>query len=397
MPSRAPVIARIRLARTPWRLYSVPALLVLGAVALAALAVVEPIAMAAPVRWAALGGTALLALVGVLVAAWLLSIRLDVEEAAVRLRWLGGERVYVLTPGQVTRVKLRGRDAARLRTRTGWFGWGLGRGRLRGEEDVEVVRLARTATVILVPTARGRLAVAPASEEELVSALTAAARARERLDEPARRSEEAPPDPAPPDPAPPSQPAEAPPPIPRPAAEPEAEPGPRVLTGIERAMLEERLARERELAAAAASQEPTEVREPSAAAGVGAAGPGAGAAAPPNPAAIGAPAARPTRLERVRIGGRAAKHLGRPRPTVAFVFVPLVGAGIVWGVAFLLGRLPEPQTDLGRLTALALVLAGPATSVGAIMALAWWPRIVGVVVTSGLAASVFVGRALLGA
>jgi hypothetical protein len=79
------------------------------------------------------------------------------------------------------------------------------------------------------------------------------------------------------------------------------------------------------------------------------------------------------------------------------VFVPLVGAGIVWGAATALGRLPDPTSDLGRLTALALVLAGPGTSFGAVMARAWWPRLVGVVVTSGLAAAVFVGRALFGA
>jgi hypothetical protein len=78
------------------------------------------------------------------------------------------------------------------------------------------------------------------------------------------------------------------------------------------------------------------------------------------------------------------------------VLLPLVGAGAVWGVATAQGRLPDPATDIGRLTSLGLVLAGPATSVGAIMARAWWPRLVGVVVTSGLASAVFVGRAILG-
>jgi hypothetical protein len=55
-----------------------------------------------------------------------------------------------------------------------------------------------------------------------------------------------------------------------------------------------------------------------------------------------------------------------------------------------------PETDIARLTALGLVLAGPAASVGAIMALAWWPRLVGIVVAGGLVASVLVGRVLLG-
>jgi hypothetical protein len=89
-------------------------------------------------------------------------------------------------------------------------------------------------------------------------------------------------------------------------------------------------------------------------------------------------------------------RIGRPRPSAAFVLLPLLGTGGVWLAASLTGRLPEPGTELGRLTSLGLVLAGPATSVGAIMARQWWPRLVGVVVTSGLAAAVFVGRSLLG-
>ena len=61
-----------------------------------------------------------------------------------------------------------------------------------------------------------------------------------------------------------------------------------------------------------------------------------------------------------------------------------------------MGEIPEAGSDLARITALGLVLAGPATSVGAIMALAWWPRIVGIVVAGGLAAAVFIGRSLVG-
>jgi hypothetical protein len=79
------------------------------------------------------------------------------------------------------------------------------------------------------------------------------------------------------------------------------------------------------------------------------------------------------------------------------VLLPLVGAGAALGVGISLGRMPSPGTDLWRLTALALVLAGPAATIGAIMARVWWPRLVGVVVAGGLAAAVFVGRALVGA
>jgi hypothetical protein len=249
---------------------------------------------------------------------------------------------------------------------------------LRDVEDVEVVRLAGTATVILVPTERGRLAIAPSSEDELIDALSRAAQARQRLE---RFIAEAPsaPEGEPVAATPPEEPS-------WPEPDPEPEPGPPALTGIERALLEERLAREREEAQAAAGESISSAPD----------------ALPENtpqamPAAGVEETAAPSRRGRWLRGSRGVPRTGRPRPSAAFVFVPIVGAGIVWIAATALGRLPDPTSDVGRLTALALVLAGPATSVGAIMARAWWPRIVGVVVTSGLAASVFVGRALLGA
>lgn len=371
MPSEVPPIAHIRLARSPARLFALPALLVLAAVGLLILAVPGPLRMGEAAWYASLAAAGLLALVAVAVAVRLLSVRLDVEEASVRLHWLGGDRRYALAPGPVTRVRLRGENASRLRARSRWLGWGLGRARLRDEEDVEVVRLARTATVILVPTERGRLAIAAASEEELIDALSRAARARQRLEQLAAAAPTTDAGAEPPGPT-----GEAAPPDPLP------EPDPHILTGIERALLEERLAREREEATAAPA--PAAVApEPI----------GDARATPAGTDAV----APPTRRGRWRAGGSGVGRLGRPRPSAAFVLVPLVGAGIVWGAASALGRLPDPTSDLGRLTSLALVLAGPATSVGAILARAWWPRLVGVVVTSGLAASVFVGRALLGA
>ena len=81
---------------------------------------------------------------------------------------------------------------------------GIGRARLREHEQIEVVRLAPTPTAILVPTERGRLAIAPASDDELLDALSRAARARQRLadlSEPAAVVE-APPPPAEPEPEP---------------------------------------------------------------------------------------------------------------------------------------------------------------------------------------------------
>jgi hypothetical protein len=298
----------------------------------------------------------LLAGIGVVIAFRLLTLRLEIEEAAVRARWLGGERRYPLVPGPVTRVRLRGENASPMRSRTGWLGWTIGTAVLRGEERVQVVRLAPTATAILVPTEAGRLAIAAASESELIDALSRAARARQRLEELAEA--------LPADEAEPEQP-------------PEAEAEPHVLTGIERAELEERLALERARAEAQAAE--------AAASGV-----------PAQPAAEIEESAAPDRPVGRWRRGSAGVRIARPRPSAAFVLLPLLGAGAVWLAATLNGRLPEAGTDLGRLTSLGLVLAGPATSVGAIMARAWWPRLVGVVVTSGLAAAVFVGRALLG-
>ena len=68
-------------------------------------------------------------------AVMLLSVRLDVEVATLRLRWMGGERRYTLVRGAVTRVPLHGPEAARLRPRFGALGWGLGKARLRGDEQ----------------------------------------------------------------------------------------------------------------------------------------------------------------------------------------------------------------------------------------------------------------------
>ena len=363
MPSRIPPIAHIRLARSPLRLVAVPALLVATGIALAVAAVLGPMRFMQPAWIALVAAGAVVALFGLFIAIRLLSVRLDVEEAAVRVRWLGGERVHPLVPGPVTRVRLRGEHASSLRSRTGWLGWTLGRATLRGDEPIQIVRLARTATAILVPTEDGRLAIAAASEAELIEALSRAARARQRLEDLARS-------------APPA--AE-----PEPATAPDVEESPpdepHVLTGIERAELEERLARERELAAAAA-----------------AAASSATTADEAMPALAPAPDAGEVRATGRWRRGRTTVRLGRPRPSAAFVLLPLVGSGLVWGLATVGGRLPDAGSDLGRLTSLGLVLAGPATSVGAIMARAWWPRLVGVVVTSGLAAAVFVGRALLG-
>jgi len=363
MPDRAPPpIARVRLSRSLVRMLVLPGLLLV----LAAAAAVGGILLVPGLRGLLIAGTAgVLALVALVVAAILLSIRLDVEEAAVRIRWLGGLRVYTLSPGPITRVRLRGDNASSLRSSRRLLGWQLGRAVLRGEETIEVVRLAPTSTAILVPTDRGRLAIGAAREDELLDALARAARARQRQEELAAV-------------APPSDVAEA------SEATSEDEEGPARMTGIERAVFERLMAEER--AATGAEPSPPGVA-PAAIAETLEAGAGS--------APVAAPSRRkrrlPTAWARRQIG-----PLGRPGPSVVVALLPLVGAGAAWGLAVMLDRIPAPGTDLGRLTGLALVLAGPATTVGAIMARVWWPRLMAVVVVGGLAASVFVGRALVG-
>lgn len=363
-------IARVRLARSLPRLLAFPALLVVLA---AAIAIAGLLLLPMPAVSLAAVAAAVLVVVALWWVARVLSIRLDVEESAVHLHWLGGERRYVLTPGPVTRVRFRGDNASTLRARGSWRGWQQGAARLRDEEDIQVVRLAPTATAILVPTEDGRLAIAAADEDQLLDALTEAARARQRTEAAAAALAPAEPEPVAPEPEP----------------EPVA-PDPRFMTGIERAAYERRLAEERHAAAeapvAAEAEAVGQEEQPLA----GEAGVTSPTAAGPAVAAEARPRAR---RWRPRIGAR----MERPRATIAFILLPLVGAGAAWGVGLASGRMPEPGSDPGRLTALALVLAGPATSIAAIMARAWWPRIIGVVVAGGLAASAFIGRALLGA
>jgi hypothetical protein len=101
--------------------------------------------------------------------------------------------------------------------------------------------------------------------------------------------------------------------------------------------------------------------------------------------------------------------VARPRPrwlspqlppalgaSLALIGLPLVATAAIWGVGGALDRLPVDGSDQWRVVTLALALGGPGTAVGALMARIWWPRIMGVVVTSGLAALVVAARALLG-
>ena len=375
--ARAP-IARVKLARSLPRLLGVPlaSFVVAGTAIAAGLLVVPP-----PAGFALIAAGAVLAAVALALMVVLLSVRLDVEESAVHVSWIGGGRVYLLSPGPVTRVRLSGPSASPLRVQSGALGWGLGRAVLRDEEQIQIVRLARTPTAILVPTDRGRLAIAPTRDNDLLDALSKAAHARQRLE--AQGAETAEPPEAEAAAIAPTTTDEAPPEI---EAREVPEP-PHVMTGIERALLEDRLGRERadaELAAAAAAAAELAAAQVDA-------DPVAGAAPPVQEVELEVVAPPPSAGPEARVGFQ------RTRVRAAFVLLPLLGAGLAWGIGVVTGRMPEPGSDLARLTSLALVMAGPATSVGAIITMAWWPRLVGVVVTGGLVASVFIGRALFGA
>lgn len=389
-------IDRVRLARSLPRMLAAPLLAILLGGVLVAMGLV--LVGGTPGLAVAAGGVAL-GVLGLVGAAVPLSVRVVIEESIVRVSWLFGRRVYLLTPGSLTRVHLHGEGASPLRS--GFrFGWALGPAILRNVEEIHVVRLAPTETVILIPTARGRLAIATSDEQHLIDALTRAAHARARAEEAVEEAVEEPPPQEVPAPSPPA-----------------GVDGfdPRLLTGIERSLYEESVARqaaEGQSAAVApvpepAAAEPTPEIEPSPDA-IPSAEPrrifrrpswarrrpsdtSLGMPAMPPPSSAGAmPSARRAMPERVR-----ALPISRPRPSWLLPLLPLAAAGAAWAAGVYLGRMPELGSDTARLTALALVLAGPGTSIGALMARTWWPRTVGVVVTGGLAASVFIGRALL--
>jgi hypothetical protein len=289
--------------------------------------------------------------------------------------------------------------------------------------------------MILVPTDHGRVGVAPASEQHLLGALAAAARIQQRLDEVAERarafvvpepSERAPLPTAPPEPEPVE--AEA-----MPAAAPNLQ---RVLTGIERTLIEERLAFERAAALRAAEEE----REAAADAARMAAFLPAEAAAPPpatrtrrrgqwrrpawltfgglragTAAATAAPAAAPPPIQAAAMPQPAAaaaaaaveatpvpRAVPRPFPVpperlaaYGMAVVPAIAAGIVWAAAAVGGRLDMPAEQL-RPVAVALLATGPAGALAGLIAHTWFPRLLGLVAVTSLTALALLGRVLLG-
>ncbi len=369
----------VRLARDRVRLFAAPAAFFLAAAG----AVAGGLLAGGPagISLVALGGVA--ALAAAYLTALVSSYRLLVEPGALKLRWLGGEHRYRLVRGPVTRVAVRGREAAALHPRFGALGWAVGPAVLRGDEPIELIRLSVRTALIVVPTDRGRLAIAAADERELLTSLTSAVRLRERLDEIAsRRGLPAATAIAP---AAPAQPA-----------------APRVLTGIERTLIEQRLAAERaatQAAAQAAARAAVESEQAAAPTAVVAEPAPAIIIGPPPTAAVPVARAAPRpepRRERARRQRPAWLAVPGPSSVVAAlpIILPLIGAGIAWIVVAAAGR-PALPNDEARLLLVALALVGPMGAIGGLMARAWYPRLGGLVMASAVAALAMLTRTIL--
>src|SRR5580765_1273660 len=141
-------ISAVRLARDRARLFAAPVLFVL----IAAAAVAGGLLLGGPggISLVAVGGLA--ALVAAYLVALVSSYRLLVEPGVLRLQWLGGERRYRLVRGPVTRVAVRGENAASLRPRFGALGWAVGPAVLRSDESIELIRLGKGPPLIVAPT-----------------------------------------------------------------------------------------------------------------------------------------------------------------------------------------------------------------------------------------------------
>ena len=377
-------IARIVLARDVGRILTLPSLLALTG-------------LSAALAGLLLGGTAeLIAVVGgavaiagaVLLAIVPLSLRMDVEVGGLRMRWLGGTRRYQLARGPVTRIALTGPSAGSIPSRFPVLGWSFGRAVLRGEEPIVLVRLARTPNVIVVPTDRGRLAIAAASEGDLIDALGAAARVQQRLDEVGGRVLAAFPEGL----AALEQPAPAPP------IEEDRKPkegAQRFLTGIERAQLEARLAAARQAALLAAEAE----RRAALAAEEAAAGANAQVGAVPEVAGaeplVGYSRARERRAATWTRPAWATDARVRTLGTISWALVPLAASLVAWAFAEANQSAIAGDATWSRLVALGLTLGGPAAALGVVAARAWWPRLTGLIALGALASLVLTARAAM--
>jgi hypothetical protein len=452
VPAAAAPLAHVDLARDSRTTLVLPAALVLLGVAVAG---VSAVFLGWPVLLVGGAMGVLLAGAGMWIALRTRSLRLSVETDYLHLTGLRIDRRYHLAHGGLARVATAGPNGVQLRTRPSTLGLGMGATTLGGGERIEVIRLGATPSVILVPTERGRIAVAAASEAALVEALMSAARTRaERPSAPAPVHATAGASAAaaavvatvvaaPPPVVIPSAPP--PPPVERPSP-------PRPLTGIERMWLEEKMASERRAAMTGARSEQAAASLASMAAltPVGRSAPASAQAistpwrAAPSPAAapipVAAPAApaSPAAATAAATAGTAAATAGtsattatvaetpvravlrgipralprplprrrplRPmawreaRPTLgaelALFGTPLVGAGIVWFLAAIVGT--APGTDGLDPVGAALLLCGPIAVLAVFLARGRWPRLAGLSSVAAVIALALVARAVIG-
>jgi hypothetical protein len=448
LSATAAPLARVALARDPRRMLAAPALLVLLGAATAALG---PIVGGAVLFGLVAVGGAVIA-IGLWLAIRILSLRLVVEPDYLHLRGVGTDRRYHLVRGDMNRLATAGPRKVNLRVRLGSLGWAVGRTALAAGESVEVIRLAATPSVILVPTERGRVAVAVASEADFVDALRAAAhtRAERRISaagaplatpapvaQAARALQPAPAFP----PAPPVRgaPTFEPMPAPQPPPAFERPTQPRPLTGIERMWLEDRLARERRAAITGARDEqaaasftasvaaltpagatvvpsvpaPAPIPVPTAAV-ASAAVVSAAVASTVVPAVSAIPAAAtagaadatatpsapsrtfPRVIPRRRPSRTMARRVARPDLTPGLVLIgtPLVGALFSWLLALVTGATPG-QAGLDPLAA-ALLLCGPVAALAIFLAHSRWPRLAGLSSVAAILALLLVTRSVIG-
>ncbi len=106
-----------------------------------------------------------------------LTMRLEARPGELRLSSALGNRRYHLAKGDVRRLRLPEGWRSPVAATFAGLGVGLGPGEVEGEKLVGVIALARPTSLLMVPTADGRLAVAVASEEELLDALMRATQA----------------------------------------------------------------------------------------------------------------------------------------------------------------------------------------------------------------------------
>lgn len=114
------------------------------------------------------------------------TMRLEALPGQLRLWSLLGSRRYELAKGEVRRLRLPPGRRSPVAAAFGGLGVRMGPGQLEGEKLAGVIALARPASLLMVPTTDGRLAVRVASEEELLHALIRATR-RSSTDSPGSR------------------------------------------------------------------------------------------------------------------------------------------------------------------------------------------------------------------